>query len=703
MAEFVKLNGYYVKDKKALRYYNSIAEMVADNTLKNDMNVVINEQFYKISNENLTADNRNIIALNNSLFAVLQNDKVDFIYPGKWGQIHSGNSNIVKVANKVILFDTNSADAYNGLISMLNEYNITHLDYVILSHFHSDHTGNFVNLFNDGYIDDTTIVYHGLMSSSFYDVADQNIYNTISNLCNTNNIEFIQPTENQIVNITNNFSLRFGNVNSTYAEANYTGGNQACMVVECNHNNFNALFMGDAVIQAEKYLYNSQFIDKEIQLYNIPHHAIENSCYTQFYDLINPKFAVAQSQMLDYNLNLFTMNQSSALLSEKGCTNYFSFENTNNIHFIESNNNIVCVKGIPTENVGKSFSGLTVYCDSVNFNANIQNGTEEYPFKDLPQALGMMKDYNNRKITIELKPGTYGTAYTGTNTPVKNRANVYNWKNYLEIKGADRETTIINNGVYIANCFKVLISDVTINADAQTNDHAMVSHSNVLFTRCNFIGQEVTPYVGNGIKGALISNIKTSSCKFRYLNNAYYLRGDTVLQTNLDTVNDLTTFLNVDANIKADIGEFNGNSNFSTITNLDNYNSNNYAHVSAKPYKITGNFPMVGEINLPFSMNNLYKKITINYSFYYNGSYSGKSTRTLSSNPDSSILISESNATASGTINVFTLLISLSDKKLTIVRNTISRIASDGTVTMNNTTDPDDTSYGIKINNIILE
>ena len=37
--EFSTLNGYKVKDKKAIRYYDTVADMKSDTTLKNGMHV----------------------------------------------------------------------------------------------------------------------------------------------------------------------------------------------------------------------------------------------------------------------------------------------------------------------------------------------------------------------------------------------------------------------------------------------------------------------------------------------------------------------------------------------------------------------------------------------------------------------------------------------------------------------------------------
>lgn len=72
------LNGYKIKDKKAIRFYDTVQDMKEDDTLKEGMHVKTSgyttihdggAEEYKITNEVLTPDNDSIIALSNNLFA----------------------------------------------------------------------------------------------------------------------------------------------------------------------------------------------------------------------------------------------------------------------------------------------------------------------------------------------------------------------------------------------------------------------------------------------------------------------------------------------------------------------------------------------------------------------------------------------------------------------------------------------------------
>ena len=84
MSEFSKLNGYDVKDKKAIRYYLNVNDMKSDSTLKEGMLVETKGYYnsndggsskYSIVNDsNLSEDNGSIHEIINGLFAILIND-----------------------------------------------------------------------------------------------------------------------------------------------------------------------------------------------------------------------------------------------------------------------------------------------------------------------------------------------------------------------------------------------------------------------------------------------------------------------------------------------------------------------------------------------------------------------------------------------------------------------------------------------------
>lgn len=81
MAEISKFNSYDIKDKKAIRYYHTVADMKSDATLKEGMYVKTSgyyelhdgghSEYIIINDSSLISDNGSVIALDNGLFAKL--------------------------------------------------------------------------------------------------------------------------------------------------------------------------------------------------------------------------------------------------------------------------------------------------------------------------------------------------------------------------------------------------------------------------------------------------------------------------------------------------------------------------------------------------------------------------------------------------------------------------------------------------------
>lgn len=93
--EFSKLNGYDVKDKKAIRYYDTVADMKADTTLKVGMHIKTKGYYtpndggqgeYFIENNNeLVSDNGSVHTLTNGLKAILNESNINVKHFGAKG------------------------------------------------------------------------------------------------------------------------------------------------------------------------------------------------------------------------------------------------------------------------------------------------------------------------------------------------------------------------------------------------------------------------------------------------------------------------------------------------------------------------------------------------------------------------------------------------------------------------------------------
>lgn len=136
MAEISTLNGYKIKDKKAIRFYNNINDMIADTSLKNGMYVKTSGYHqaldgghgeYKIIDDNtLTDDSGSIIALQNGLFAILIiNHDVSVNLFGAIGDGIANDSGAIQNAINFCALNNKTLTFINGKTYLVDTLNIT--------------------------------------------------------------------------------------------------------------------------------------------------------------------------------------------------------------------------------------------------------------------------------------------------------------------------------------------------------------------------------------------------------------------------------------------------------------------------------------------------------------------------------------------------------------------------------------------------
>ena len=170
MAEVSTLNGYKIKDKKAIRYYDTVADMIADTTLKSGMHCktkgyyLINDggasEYHITSVESETEYQE---ALNNNLYANLI--VKDYIIPEMFGAKGDGvTDDTLSIQNAI-----DKANYYKAPIHFFNKtylisnIKITHRQSIVygnnatLKSIDNNNNDNLFELYNDGAI--YTIIY----------------------------------------------------------------------------------------------------------------------------------------------------------------------------------------------------------------------------------------------------------------------------------------------------------------------------------------------------------------------------------------------------------------------------------------------------------------------------------------------------------------------------------------------------------------
>lgn len=223
---------------------------------------------------------------------------------------NSGDCTLVQIGDKNILIDLSASTTEATLLAYLSTKSITHIDAVIISHFHYDHIGGanaegFGILCSAGLVDSTTAIYvpkEPNWNLFINDIATDttNVVGRVTGMiadfeaiCTAHDITITHmETGNEItigntkltfLNCNDAQYLNYYNVTLSYDDAGtmryYTDYNNFSMIVliagKCP-----ALFTGDINVTAEEI--NDSYIDLPISILKVPHHGVNNEFYAPF-------------------------------------------------------------------------------------------------------------------------------------------------------------------------------------------------------------------------------------------------------------------------------------------------------------------------------------------------------------------------------------------------------------------------------------
>ena len=410
------------------------------------------------------------------------NEKVNFIFPKFMPNQASGDCNLIKYKDKNILFDCYSTSAWTYIKEMLDDNSVKHIDYFVLTHYHTDHYGNFKNLVNNGYIDNSTRLFMPAEVSIF----PSDIYTEYKNFCNQNNLTYYVPYENEEV-IIDDLKITFNNCDPEKLEELNFGQNDCSTVALIEYGNIKAYYSGDAGMHVHNRMIDIGFLKGKIDLYKQGHHGIDFYASNRAVNLINPTFTVQTGGILDFQTSNFALEKETNLLLSKGTQYYPCHMQTDYIKFVSDGKGISCKQGTTNTNAGL-YNGepYGVYIDKSVTADSIQNGTQEHPFREIMQAMGYANALKGvQEIYFYLAPGTYGN-FNPEATAKKNRVFIQTGKDKRIVLIGDENdrTSVILKGVYALNS-KVTLRNLTIHNDLMQPLYSVqsdVEFDNVLIT-----------------------------------------------------------------------------------------------------------------------------------------------------------------------------------------------------------------------------
>ena len=224
---------------------------------------------------------------------------------------------IVTPNNKKILIDGGGSETYdvgkNVLVPYLLARRIRHIDYIIISHFDTDHIGGILTVMEELKVDKVIISKQGELSKN---------YEKFENLVNKKQIEVIVVENGDKINIEKDvhFEILWPD-NSNLISENILNNNS--IVCKLYYKNFTCLFTGDIEEIAEKRILETY--KNNINLLNstvlkVGHHGSKTSSIQEFLNYIKPKIALIG--VATNNTFGHPSNEVLERLKKCGCTIY---------------------------------------------------------------------------------------------------------------------------------------------------------------------------------------------------------------------------------------------------------------------------------------------------------------------------------------------------------------------------------------------
>lgn len=232
--------------------------------------------------------------------------------------VEQGNMALIHYNNLNVIFDIGSTKenlASNIIINYLKKKNITKIDAVVLSHFHTDH----INGINEKLLDEVKIekVIYARPKEK------QEEYDTLMSCINKRNISKIEVTKGENIQIGNmNIYFVSPDVNRKIEADDIANANSLVSFVTVK--NKKILFMGDATKETEEYILNKNINDlNSIDFYQVGHHGSKTSSKDEFISKLNINTAIISAKKKVYNhpseetLNTLFNHNISVKITEK--------------------------------------------------------------------------------------------------------------------------------------------------------------------------------------------------------------------------------------------------------------------------------------------------------------------------------------------------------------------------------------------------
>ena len=214
---------------------------------------------------------------------VINEKKMDIIFM----DVGQGDAALIIFPNdKTMLIDAGQRNQYEDMgtevvMPVLKYLNIEKLDWVVMSHPHSDHIGGLVNLINEVKID--------TLLDSFIPYKSWT-YKTIIRGADKNEVYVSHPHQGEVMKLSDNVIIEFLAPDSVFAVSEHNVNN-ASIVFKLSYGATSVLFTGDLEYEGDQFLlpYENML---NVNVLKVAHHGSITSTTTSLLDFIQPDIAV---------------------------------------------------------------------------------------------------------------------------------------------------------------------------------------------------------------------------------------------------------------------------------------------------------------------------------------------------------------------------------------------------------------------------
>lgn len=231
------------------------------------------------------------------------------------------DSCIIRIGESVVLIDTGEYTLKDKIFKYLSDYNISKIDYLIITHFDKDHVGS------ASYIIDSYDVSNVLESNS---LKDSEYYDAYVDSLNRKGIVAITVSDNYSFNIDD---ARFV-VNGPNIIYDTNSSNNSSLIVSVYYGNNGFLFMGDAENDRIEDFININ--NNRYDFIKIPYHGNYQKKLDDLLEEVTPKYAVVSTSASVFD------DKMVELFNELGIKYYATFNG--DIDIISDGNDISVIQ-----------------------------------------------------------------------------------------------------------------------------------------------------------------------------------------------------------------------------------------------------------------------------------------------------------------------------------------------------------------------